>query len=254
MSGKLFYDAEEDGNGDGDEAEVDDDGECQRALADEVLGFLRAPAECLENGGNAVAEVRAEAGHRDDVEEDDDEVQEACAEAIDDHAVGIGRADVCEVGVHTDGEVEDVEDDEGEDGKSGPDHEAGGFRRLDGVRVSVFGRSCFSVFPGEEDGGPDVKHDDDDETEACDPDECTMAGTMEKLGVVVERLAACVDEEVSGEVTGKEKHHCGTSDGNDELFTDGGLPVGCGGACKGVHERVKSGLAIVGRESRNLNP
>ena len=85
---KLFVAAkieEFDGDGNGEEASVDDDGV---GLGDEFDGggcFLAAQAESLEDRGNPVAQVRAKEGHGDNVEQDD----EGILKPEDHHSPGV---------------------------------------------------------------------------------------------------------------------------------------------------------------------
>ena len=82
-----------DGDWNGEEADVDGDGV---GLGDEFDGsgcFLGSQAEGLEDRGYAVAQVGAEEGHGDDVEEND----EGILESDDHHCPGVGFAEFGEL-------------------------------------------------------------------------------------------------------------------------------------------------------------
>jgi len=158
---------------------------------------MKPKAEGLEDGGDAVAQVRAKKGHGDDVEEDD----EGILESFDDHFPWAGFAEGGEFAIGADGEVKNVEDDEGEDGESAPDHDAGGFGGLDGGVVGVFRACCFVLF-GEENGEEDVRDEADKKANAGDPDSHAVKEGVEEFGVFVKGFFTCEDEEVSREVAG----------------------------------------------------
>ena len=203
--------AEEDGDGDGNESQPDEEGVADRDLLDETLRFFRTEAEGLENRTDAVHEVRAKQGHGDHVEEGG----RPPVEAIDDHFPGIVDllavehefvelrivvfiADAC-------GEMQQVIDDEGEDGEAGEDHVAGRSRRLDGGRMLV-GLAGRAVLHGERDGGDDVGGDHHQHRDAENPDAGTVEHVMEEIRVGIERLWSHEDHKVTDQVTGKEKH------------------------------------------------
>ena len=179
-------------------------------------------------------EVRAEQGHGDEVEEDDERV----FKSLDDHGVGAVLGELGEFAVHPDGEVEDVEDDEGEDGESAPDHEARGLAGLNGVVELVLWASIF-VLSCELDGSDDVENEADEESDACDPDAGAVEKVVEEVGVVVEGFGTCVDEEVSREVAGQKEDEGRTSDGDDDFFTNGGVPEGREGANREIHSKTR---------------
>ena len=201
-----------------------------------------------------MADVRAEQGHGDHVEKDDENLEETAAEAGDDHFVGGFLRNFRKVGIRADCEMEEVEDDEGEDGEAGPDHDPRGLRCLDRGLVGVFLFARGLVFPGQEDGGPDMQDENDKEPGARDPDQCAVARLVEEFRVFIEGLLARVDEHIPRQVACEEEHHCEAGDGDDEFFADGGLPVSGGAAGKGVHWEGKWKHAILGRLRRNLKP
>src|SRR6187402_2391244 len=79
--------AAENGDRDGNEAEPDEEAEGDGELVDESGGFLGTQAESLENGTDAVAQVRAEQGHGDDVEERN--IPSLWRETVDHHLPGV---------------------------------------------------------------------------------------------------------------------------------------------------------------------
>ncbi len=93
-----------------------------------------------------MTQVRAEAGHGDEVEEHDEEI----AKSIDDHLPGIvpsaaireGLDQLIEITPRLDGEVKEVEDDKCKNGQATPDHEKGGFSGLHRCFVLILGASC----------------------------------------------------------------------------------------------------------------
>ena len=102
-----------------------------------------------------MAQVRAEEGHGDDVEEN----HPGILKSHNDHSPGVGFTEGLEVGVDPDGEVKEVVDHEGEDGESRPDHDEGRFGSLHGGFMSVSGAGRL-VFLGQEDGEDDVERED----------------------------------------------------------------------------------------------
>ena len=187
-----------------------------------------------------MADVRAEQGHCDHVEKDDEGLEKTAAETGDDHFVGGFLGDLGEVGVRADGEMENVKNDEGEDGEAGPDHDPRGLRGLDRGLVGVFLLARGLVFPCQKDGRPNMQDEHCQKPDAGDPDQRAVTRRMEEFCVFIERLLARVDEEVSGQVTRQKKHHGQTGDGDYEFFSDGGIPISGGAASKGVHDQVRS--------------
>jgi hypothetical protein len=73
---------------------------------------------------------------------------------------------------------------------------------------------------GELDGGDDMQDHRDEQSYSCDPDQRTVSGLMEKLGVVIESFTTSEDQKVSGQVSSEEKHHHHSCDGYDYFFSD----------------------------------
>jgi len=174
VKGGYLTNPKKDGERDGDEADVDDYSVGLGQTSDRQCGFFRAETEGLENRGNSVAEVGAEERHRDDVEDGDKPV----TEASNNHTVGVVAAELILVGgeVATDFDcvVQKVKNDEGQDGESGPDHDARGLGGLDGGLVGVFGASGFVFL--RKNRKPDVSYEADQEANAGDPN----SGSMKK--------------------------------------------------------------------------
>lgn len=203
----LLHETGEDGDRHGDIAEEEDEGEAFAGAFDEGAGFGGGEAEGLEDAGEAVAEVAEEEGHGDDVEGGGWEP----AEAVDDHVVDVFGAVGEEVAfaggvavavADAGGVVEDVVDDEGEDGEAADDHGAAGAGGLAGGVDGVLAVAGGAVGAGELDGGDDVDAGEGEEADAGDPEE--GAEVVEFLGVGVECVGACVDEEVSEHVDHEE--------------------------------------------------
>lgn len=203
----LLHETGEDGEGHGDIAEEEDEGEAFAGGFDEGAGFRGGEAEGLEDAGEAVAEVAEEEGHGDDVEGGGWEP----AEAVDDHVVdvfgAIGEPVAFAGGVavavaDAGGVVEDVVDDEGEDGEAAEDHDAAGAGGLAGGIDGVLAAAGGVVGAGELDGGDDVDAGEGEEADAGDPEE--GAEVVEFFGVGVEGVGACVDEEVAQHVDHEE--------------------------------------------------
>jgi hypothetical protein len=237
-------------NGNGDETEPDDRGVAPGEAFDERAGFFRIEAEGLENGGDAVAEVGTENGHRDDVKNRD--IPDA--EAVDHHFPGvvagltgfgeIGGIDVGFVGVsRVNGVMHQVVDDKKEDREAGPNHDARGFGRLDGVVVFV-GLAGGAVLAGQRDGCGDVKEERGEQAKARNPDARSMQRVVEKLRVVVERFTACEKQQVSRHVTGEEKDENDAGDRNDEFFSNRRRPIGGSSASESVHEVLDRGIGF----------
>ena len=103
---------EVDGGRDRNETDPDDEAVADGDVFDQSSIALGAPAEGLEDGADSMNEVAAEQGHRDDVEEDHEEI----LESKHDHGVGVIGAESGQISIRPHGEVEDVENDESEDG------------------------------------------------------------------------------------------------------------------------------------------
>lgn len=74
--------------------------------------------------------------------------------------------------------MEDVEDDEGEHGESGPNHDGGGFAGSLGCFMSVSGAGCF-ILSHQGNGGDDVQDQRGEQNEAGNPNNGAMAQMME---------------------------------------------------------------------------
>jgi hypothetical protein len=235
MAGKLLTRLateaeEEDGEGDGDKAKVNDECIGPGDQLNGAGGFFGAQAKGLEDGGNAVAEVRAEAGHGDEVKDDN----EGTLEADDDHFPRALFSEVCEFAIDANGEVENMEDDEGENGQAAPDHEAGGFGSLHRGVVSVFRTGCFILFC-QENSEPNVNDEADEESDTGDPNAHPVEEGVEEMGILVEGFFTGENEEVAGKVAGEEQDEGQAGEGNDDFTTDGGLKKGAQGAGRGTH-------------------
>lgn len=222
--------AEPDGEGDGNEAEINHGGVEHCAFFDEWACFAGVEPEGLENRGNAVMKVRAKAGHGDDVENGDN----GHVEGIDDHfpsvvanfsrfgevgLVGV-ESGISEIIADVSGEVEKVIDDKGEDGETAPNHEARGARGLDGGTVLV-GLARGAILTSEGDGGPDVEDEHDDEADARDPNARSVEHVVEELRVVVERFLSEEYDKVTSEVTSEEQDESEACEGDDEFSSYG---------------------------------
>ena len=139
-----------------------------------------------------MAQVRAEQGHGDDVEDDD----RPALKALNDHLVGAGFPNLGQFGIGADGEVENMEDNEGEDSEAGPNHDFGGLAGSDGRFVGVGGASRL-VLPHERDRCYDVEDEGAEENEACNPDHSTVSNVMEEVGVIIEGFFTNEDQHVT---------------------------------------------------------
>lgn len=198
-----------------------------------------------------MAEVGAEQGHRDDVE--NDHIPDG--ETIDHHfpcimAEKSGGSHVGLVGVerrivvfisNTNGEMEQVIDDEGEDGEAGPDHDARRFGGLDGGLIFVLFSRRF-ILAGEGNRRGDVEGDGGEKTGAGDPDPSPVEEVMEELRVVVERFWPHEYQHVTAHVTRKEENEDKAGDGDDQFFSDGGGPISIEATGDGVHSNEKSAV------------
>lgn len=185
-----------------------------------------------------MTEVRAEKSHRDDVENDN----ERLAEADDDHfpsVVALGpvghdfhEGGVVRAGFH--GEVKEVEDDEGHDCQSAPNHNERGLGRLHGGIVGIL-LTRFFIFLREENGEPDVGPKAGEEADPSDPNTSTVEKFMKELRVVIEGSLSGEDEEVPGQMAGEKKNKGKASNGNDDFAANGGLGEGKQGTGRGTH-------------------
>ena len=204
--GKLFTRLaaeaeEEDGERDGDEAKVDDNGVGFGDELDRSGGLFGAEAEGLEDGGDAVAQVRAKEGHGDDVEDNDERV----LEAYNHHLPRALFTECGEFTISANGEMKDMEDDESENGQAAPDHDAGRLGCLDGGVVGILGSGRL-ILLRQEDGEPNVDDEAGEEADAGNPNPHAVEEGVEKFGVFVEGLFTGEDEEVPREVTCQEKN------------------------------------------------
>jgi len=132
------------------------------------------------------------------------------------------------------GEVEDVEDDEGEQHQSGPGHGAGGPGGFLQLLGPVAQRPRLAVLEIQGDGGPGVEPHRREHHQAEHPDALAVDQALEQLGVVVEGLNAHIGLHVAEHVHGDEAEQDEAGDGHDDLLAHRGVQkAGTGGGGTG---------------------
>ena len=230
-----FDQAGQDGDGDGDVAGGDQDGDDFGGGAEDWGVDGMAEAQGLEDAPKAVIEVIAEHDHGDDVEERDGPGLEASDDVIvdvvfDERAAGMN---------HAKGEVEQVEDDEGEDDRAAPDHGAGG---VGGMLVDLFNVGDGASGALKKDklpGGPDVEEYGDEQGDAGSPEK--RGHGMERGGIGIKFFGGDIDLEVAEEMGDDETEEDNAGDGHDGFFADGGLPEAQIGGRK-----IETAVALIG--------
>jgi len=91
------------------------------------------------------------------------------------------------------------------------------------------------IFPGQENGEPDMSNEASEEPDPCDPNTGPVEDFMKELGVVVEGISSCKNQQVSGEVAGKEENEGKSGHGHDNFAADGGLGEGTHGTERSIH-------------------
>jgi hypothetical protein len=214
-----------DGDGDGAIADEDDERENLAKSLEQGPGAVGGEAQGLEDAGYPVAQVAAQQHHGDDVEEGGGPP----GEAIDNHFVHIVhlhpmqiiavKSGVIELIAGANGEVQQVIDDESQDGQAAPDHDAGGGAGHAELllTVGVFTRGF--VRDGELDGRDDVDDHGEEEADTGDPDATAMQGGVEHVAVFIDGLRTCKDEQVAHHVTEDKADKGKAREGDEDFFT-----------------------------------
>ena len=183
-----------------------------------------------------MGEVRAEEGHRDEIENH----HERISKADDDHSIRVRGSDFSEVRVHPDGEMKDVEDHEREDGQAGNNHDPRGLGGLlSGLELVRLAGGA--ILTGEGNGGRDMEHQHHQQPDPGDPNPHAVEHGVEEMGVFVEGLAPDIHQQVSGQMPRQENDKRQSGEGDDEFFPDGGRPISLEAAGKGVHGDLSTG-------------
>ena len=130
--------------------------------------------------------------------------------------------------------MKDVEDDEGEDCESTPNHDLRRPGGLDCRLVGVFGTGRF-IFLCEEDGEPDVDYKAGKQADPGDPNPHAMQEGVEEMGVFIERFLTGKDEEIAREVAGEKEDEGQAREGDDNFTSDGRFYEGARGAGRSTH-------------------
>jgi len=210
--------AGQDGDGDGDVAGGDENGDDFREGAENRGVGRVADAKGLEHAPETVIEVIAEHDHGDDVEErngpnlktGDDVVVDV---VFDKRTAGMDGSE---------SEVEEMENDEGENDGAAPDHGAGS---IGGVSVDLFrvwDRTGGALETPELRGGPNVQGDGKEQDNASGPEQ--RPEIAERLGIVIDFFRREIDLQVAEEMADDKAEENEAGDGHDGLFADGGLP------------------------------
>ena len=147
----------------------------------------------MKNGSDAVAQVRTKESHCYEVEDDD----KGTLEAYDDHFPWAFVSKGSQLAIGANCEVKDMEDDEGENCESTPDHDLRGLGCLDCRFMGIFGAGRF-IFLCQEDGKPDVNYEAGKQADPGDPNPHAVQEGVEEMGVFIERFLTREDEEIAG--------------------------------------------------------
>ena len=121
------------------------------------------------------------------------------------------------------GEVQQVEDDEGQDDEARGRHVASWSAGHHGLVHRVVHRACRAIHRHQAQRGEDVHHHDEHQTTAGDPLEGAEA--LQLVGVGVVGVLPSEHAEVTQHVDDEEQHHAQSGHGHDLLGADGGSRV-----------------------------
>lgn len=167
----------------------------------------RGNSQRLEGAGEAMTQVQAEQAHAEYVEN-------GCGdpvESVHDHLVNIvvptGQKITCvgdiAVSVHgPPGVVHEVINDEAENDQSGQNHGAGGAGGASGGTGAVGFGARRAIGPHELDGGYDMQHHTDQQSDARDPKQPSHA--VQPFGVIVDGCGALKYKQIAHQVPGQE--------------------------------------------------
>src|SRR5208283_3147557 len=208
----------EDGDGDGNVAGGDEDGEqLGEALQPGRVDGM-AEAERLKHAPQAVIEVIAKHDHGDDVENGDGPNLEAGDHVVVDVAFVEGPA-----GVHgAEGEVEEMENQESEDDGAAPQHRAGSVGGIEIGLLDVADGAGGALQKPELEGRPDVQADGNEESDASAPQEGREG--FQRGRVVIDMFGGQKDLQIAEQMADDETEQDEAGDGHNRFFADSGLP------------------------------
>src|SRR5271165_1213862 len=208
----------QDGDGDGNVARGDKNGEeFGEALQPGSVNGM-AEAERLEHAPEAVIEVIAKHDHGNDVEKRDGPDLEAGDDVVVDivlveRPAGVNRPE---------GKMQEVEDYKSGDDWPAPQHGAGSVSRVEIGLLDVTDGPGFALKKPELEGRPNVQADGEEQRDASAPQE--GGDGPEKRGVIINFLGWKVDLEVADQVADHKAEEDEAGDGHDGFLADGGLP------------------------------
>jgi hypothetical protein len=100
--------------------------------------------------------------------------------------------------------------------------------------MGIFGAGRF-IFLCQEDGKPDVNYEAGEQADPGDPNPHAVQEGVEEMGVFIERFLTREDEEIAGEMAGKEEDEGQTREGDDNFTSDGRFYEGARGAGRSTH-------------------
>jgi len=213
-----FDEASKDGCRDGDVAGGNGDRKNFGEGAEDRCVDGMVEPEGLEHAPETVVEVVAKHDHGNDIEERDGPKLEAGDDIVVDIMVDEWSAGMD----YAEGEMEQVENDEGEDDGAAPGHGAGG---VGGMRVDFFNvgdRTGGALKKNQLPGGPDVQKYGKQKGDAGPPEKRRHG--VQRGGIVIELLSREIDLQIAEEMGDNETEKEDTGDGHDGLLAEGGLP------------------------------
>ena len=177
-----------------------------------------AQAKRLKHAPEAVIEVIAEHEHGNDVEQRDGPDLEPGDYVVVDVVFNEGRARMD----HAEGELEEMEDDEGQDDRAAPIHGSGSIGGMEIGLFDVGNGPGFALEEPELECGPDVQNYGNEQDDAGAPEEEREG--FQGSGVMIDFFGRLVNLQITEEVADDETEKDEAGDGHDGFLADGGLP------------------------------
>ena len=175
-------------------------------------------AERLKHAPQAVAQVQAQKADGDDVGERDPPHLKAGNHVVVDVALNVGRAGMDVAG----GQVQQMEDDEGEHDGARPVHGPRGVGGSDGLLARIADRARALFAQGQLHGRDDVQRDANQQDDAHRPKHFSNA--VQKRAVGIQFCRAFKDLKVAQQVPDHEDEQDDARDGHHDLLADCGGP------------------------------